>query len=134
MADAFAAQVAAWAARTEAEQTDILHRGLRGLVDEVTRPKGEGGNLPKVTGNLGNSVAVSTLGPVSIDWSVKKFRDPSDAVNNAIAGVAVGQTAWIGFRAPYAHKSEVANGFVRLAAQRWPQIVVEAVAGKARNA
>lgn len=123
----FGAQVAAWVSRSEEAQTDILHESLRHLVDEVTRPKSAGGHLPVVTGNLGNSVAVSTLGPVTFDWTTKKFRNPSDAVNNAIAGVAVGQTAWIGFRAPYAHKIEVDNGFVRLAAQRWPQIVVEAV-------
>ena len=123
----FAASVADWAGKTEEIQTEVLHEALRGLVGEVTRPKSEGGNLPKVTGNLGHSVAVSALGLVAYEWGTKKFRDPSDAVNNAIAGVAVGQTAWIGFRAPYAHKIEVENGFVRLAAQRWPQIVAEAV-------
>lgn len=123
----FASQIAAWATKTEEAQTEVLHESLRYLVDEVTRPKSAGGHLPVVTGNLGNSVAVSTLGPVTYDWTTKKFRNPADAVNNAIAGVAVGQTAWIGFRAPYAHKVEADNGFVRLAAQRWPQIVVEAV-------
>lgn len=123
----FALQVDAWATRTEAAQTEILHSALRELVDEVTRPQSAGGHLPVVTGNLGNSIAVSTLGRVTYDWTTKKFRNPADAVNNAIAGVAVGQTAWIGFRAPYAHKIEVDNGFLRLAAQRWPQIVVEAV-------
>lgn len=123
----FASQVAAWATKTEDAQTEILHESLRHLVDEVTRPKNAGGHIPVVTGNLGNSVAVSTLGPVTFDWTTKKFRNPADAVNNAIAGVGVGETAWVGFRAPYAHKIEVDNGFVRLAAQRWPQIVVEAV-------
>ena len=123
----FAATIAKWAQKTEAAQTDVLHEALRHLVEEVARPKSAGGNLPVVTGNLGNSVAVSTLGPVTYDWTTKKFRNPADAVNNAIAGVAVGQTAWIGFRAPYAHLREADHGFVRLAAQRWPQIVVEAV-------
>ena len=123
----FAASVAAWATKTEEAQTEILHESLRHLVEEVSRPKSAGGHLPVVTGNLGNSVAVSTLGPVSYEWGTKKFRNPADAVNNAIAGVAVGETAWIGFRAPYAHKIEVENGFVRLAAQRWPQLVVEVV-------
>lgn len=128
----FAAQIAAWANKTEEAQTEILHESLRQLVEEVTRPKSAGGHLPVVTGNLGNSVAVSTLGPVTFDWTTKKFRNPADAVNNAIAGVAVGQTAWIGFRAPYAHKIEVDNGFLRLAAQRWPAIVVDAVRAAGR--
>lgn len=121
----FGEQIEIWARKAEAAQTDVLHTALRVLVEEVTRPKNAGGHLPFLTGNLRNSVAVSTLAPVSIDWTTKKFRDPSDAVNNAIAGVAVGQTVWIGFRAPYAHLREVEHGFVRLAAQRWQQIVDE---------
>lgn len=126
----FAADIKGWTDKAEVAQTETLHASLRALVDEVTRSKNEGGFLPVVTGNLQNSVAVSTLAPITMDWKTKKFRDPSDAVNNAIAGVAVGETAWIGFRAPYAHKSEVDNGFVRLAAQRWPQIVADVVRKK----
>lgn len=128
----FAADIKGWTDKTEVAQTETLHASLRALVEEVTRPKSEGGNMPVVEGNLRNSVAVSTLAPIAMDWKTKKFRDPSDAVNNAIAGVAVGETAWIGFRAPYAHKIEVDNGFVRLAAQRWPQIVDEVVRQKGR--
>ena len=123
----FAAAVAAWANKAEARQTEILHATLRVLVDEVTRTTAEGGHLPIDEGNLRNSVAVSTLAPITYDWTVQKFRDPSDAVNNAVAGVAVGQTAYIGFRAPYMHLRERDHAFMRLAAQRWPQIVEEAV-------
>lgn len=127
----FAASVSTWASKAEAAQTEILHASIRALVDEVIRPQQSGGFLPVLTGNLRNSVAVSTLGPISIDWTTKKFRDPADAVNGAVAGVAVGQTAYIGFRAPYAHKREVEHGFVRLAAQRWPQIVDQVVRERA---
>ncbi len=130
MADKFAAAVAGWEKKTEREQTDILHRSIQLLVDEAIRPESEGGHLPKVTGNLQNSVAVSTLGPVTMSFKTKKFRDPSDAVSNAIAGVEVGTTAYIGFRAPYTAKAEAKHAFIRLAAQRWPQIVDEAVKAK----
>lgn len=126
MADRFAAQIAGWASKTEAKQTEVLHQAVRLLVDEVTRPESEGGHMPIVTGNLANSVAVSTLGPVTVSFRTKKFRSPGDAVNNAIAGISVGERAYIGFRAPYAHKVEAKKGFVRLAAQRWPRIADEA--------
>lgn len=126
MTGRFAAQVANWSEKTEKAQTDVLHQALRLLVDEVTRPQDRGGHLPFVTGNLRNSVAVSTLGPVTYNFTTKKFRDSSDSVNNAIAGVEVGEKAFIGFRAPYAHKREAEAGFVRLAAQRWPFIAAEA--------
>lgn len=127
MADQFAAAVANWEKKSEIEQADILHRSLRLLVEEVTRPESAGGHMPVVKGNLRNSVAVSTLGPVTMDFKTKRFGNPADAVSNAIAGVEIGTTAYVGFRAPYAHKAELKNGFARLAAQRWPQIVDEAV-------
>lgn len=126
MTGRFAAQVERWAEKTETAQTEILHQALRLLVEEVTRPQSLGGHLPYLTGNLKNSVAVSTLGPVTYNFTTKKFRDSSDAVNNAIAGVDVGEKVFIGFRAPYAHKLEAESGFVRLAAQRWGIITAEA--------
>ena len=130
MAGSFASAIKGWADKTEEAQTDILHQSLRLLVEEVTRPKSAGGHLPVVTGNLQKSVAVSTLGPVTMDFRTKKFRNSADSVNNSIAGVEVGSTAYIGFRAPYAHKAEADSGFIRLAAQRWPQILAEAVKTK----
>lgn len=126
----FASAIANWAEKTEEAQTEILHQALRLLVEEVTRPKSAGGHTPYVTGNLVNSVAVSTLGPVSMNFQTKKFRNPGDAVNNAIAGVAVGETAFIGFRAPYAVRAEADNAMIRLAAQKWPAVVAEAVRTK----
>lgn len=121
MALGFSDAVARFAREAERSETDTLHRALRGLDQAIIE------RTPEVTGNLKRSRTVSTLGPPSIDWKVKKFRDPDDAINNAIAGVELGQTAWLGFRAPYAHKIEPKHGMLRLAAQLWPQIVTDAV-------
>lgn len=126
----FAEQVAAFTRKAEGLTTDLWHDTLRQLVEEMTTPKGAGGHLPVVTGNLRNSVAVSARFRIEIDWKTKKFRNPADAVNNAIAGVELGETAWVGFRAPYARKVETEHGFLRLAQQRWPQIVDEVVRAK----
>ncbi|MCW5733488.1 MAG: hypothetical protein KIS73_05155 [Enhydrobacter sp.] len=115
--------------KTEIEQTRIVHSALRRLIEEATRPQSEGGHMPVETGSLRNSVAVS-FAPVTYNFITKKFRDPSDAVNNAIANVEIGETVYIGFRAPYAHKAEAEFGFARLAAQRWPFIVKEAAQSK----
>ncbi len=122
----FGAQVEGWARQTIEKQTAVLHQSIRLLVEEVTRPESAGGHMPVESGNLRNSVAVSNTGPVTIDFGVKKFRPPWDSINNAIAGVEVGTTAYIGFRAVYAHKAEMKHGFARLAAQRWRPIVDEA--------
>ena len=117
MAEKFTSAVADWAIKTERQQTEVLHESLRGLDDTLAD------KTPVVTGNLKNSRTLSTLGPPSIDWGRKKFRDPSDAIDNAVAGVEVGQTAWLGFRAPYAHKVEPKYAMLRLTAQAWRQIV-----------
>ena len=116
----FASAISDWAKKTELQQTTILQTSLRLLDEEVAA------DVPVVTGNLKNSRTVSPLGRPSLDFKTKKFRDPSDAINNAIAGVQIGQTAYYGFRAPYAYKVEQARGFFRLAAQRWSEIVATA--------
>lgn len=120
MAEGFAAAVANWTKKTEEQQAEVLHESIRRLDAEVVE------NVPVLTGNLRDSRAVSALAPIAIDWSTKKFRNPDDAINNAIAGVEVGATAWLGFRAPYAHIIEEKYAFLRLAAQRWRQVVDEA--------
>lgn len=130
MAGGFGSGTGAWAQKTAIDQARILHQSVRGLVAEVTTPQSAGGHMPYETGNLQNSVAVSTLGVVTMDFRTKKFRKSADAVDTAIAGIEVGQKAYIGFRAPYAHKAEAKTGFIRLAAQRWPQIVAEAAKTK----
>lgn len=116
----FESAVTDWAKKTELQQTAILQASLRMLDEEVVA------DVPVVTGNLRDSRTVSPLGRPSLDFRTKKFRDPSDAINNAIAGVTIGQTAYYGFRAPYAYKVEKARGFFRLAAQRWSEIVAAA--------
>lgn len=117
MADKFAAAVKDWAAKTEIKQTAVLHESVRGLDAEIAE------NTPVVSGQTRNSRTVSNLGRPAIDWKTKNFRDPSDAINNAIAGIEVGQTAWLGYRAPWAHKLEPKYAMLRLAAQRWSAIV-----------
>lgn len=118
--DRFSSKVADWCKKTEVQQTAVLHQSLRTLDDEIKD------NTPVVTGNTQNSRAVSALGPPPIDWSGKKFRNPDDAINNAIAGVAVGTKVWLGFRAPWAHKLEPKYAILRLAGQRWGDIVDQA--------
>lgn len=127
MADPFTAAVKDWAQKSEVQQTAILHQSLR-LLDHATEEA-----TPRKSGNLSNSRTLQSGARVTIDWRTKKFRDPSDAINNAIAGVEVGQTVFLGFRAPYAFKVEKARGFFRLVAQRWAEIVDAAAKSLTRN-
>lgn len=121
MAQSFDAVVAKFAAQAEHDLTEVWHGSLRGLDQEMAE------DVTVVTGNLKNSRAVSTTGPLAVDWQTKKFRNPDDAINNAIAGAEIGGVVHLGFRAPYAKKVEAKNAFLRLVVQRWPQIVDAAI-------
>ncbi len=127
MATDFGKQVLDWTRKTEVRQVDVLQKAIGLLAEEVRKPEGGGGHMPVVRGNLRNSIAVSTSGPVLLDFRKKRFSDPTETLKNEIEGVAPGTTAYIGFRAPYAHKVEAKKGFARLAAQRWPMIANAAV-------
>lgn len=118
--DTFSAAVAEWAKKAEAKQVAVAQMSMRLLDEEVIE------HVTRKTGNLANSREVSTSGRTTIDWRTKKFRDPSDQINNAIAGIDLNQTAYYGFRAPYAFKVEKAHGFFRLIAQRWSDLVQQA--------
>lgn len=126
MAEKFAATIKNWAEKTEVKQTEVWHEALRDLDQEIAE------NTPVVSGNTKNSRMVSMFGLPPIDWTTKKFRDPSDAINNAIAGIKIGEKAYLGYRAPWAHKLEPRHAMLRLAAQRWVQIV-DAAAGRIRG-
>lgn len=126
MAESFAAAIKGWAKKTEIKQTAVLHEAIRGLADTL------GEKTPVVSGNLRNSRTVTAGGPPVIEWKTKKFRDPSDSINNAVAGVEVGETAWIGFRAPYAHKVEEKYAMARRTAQLWP-VVADAAARRVKD-
>jgi hypothetical protein len=65
-------------------------------------------------------------------WGVKEFHGTRQAVEDVIESAEIGQTVWIGFQAIYARKAEDKHGFVRLAAQQWQVIVVNA-AGRAKR-
>lgn len=125
--ESFTAQVEAFVTKAKRMQAEVAHEAAIGLAETATQSKDQGGNLPVVKGNLQRSFAASTVGPVSVLWGQKEFRGTLDGVMSVIRNAKIGQTIWMGFQAAYARKVEVDNGFIRLAAQRWDQIVADAV-------
>lgn len=121
MAGSFSSPVERWATETDRRLTDVWHESLRGLDHEMAA------NVTVVTGNTRNSRAASNSGPIATDFRTKKFRNPDDAINNAIAGADIGGVVHLGFRAPWARKLEAKTAFLRLVAQRWNMIVDGAV-------
>lgn len=128
----FKVQIGEWAKKADNRLLSVFHEASQGVAKESSTPRQEGGNLPYVKGNLQRSMAASTIGPPKMLWGVNAFHGTWSAVVDVIKSAKIGQTVWIGFQAIYAKKAEDKYGFVRLAAQRWTQIV-EAAAKRAKG-
>lgn len=127
MANTFSGSLDSWTVKTE-QRLEAVHRESAVATDrELATPKSEGGNLPYVTGRLRRSRAASTIGPPPVLWRQEDFSGTDAGVEAVIRSATAGQTIWIGFQAPYAKKAEEKHAFVRLTAQRFPQIVEETV-------
>lgn len=127
MAESFSAKVERWARETEQRARDVFREAALQADQEVSEPNSEGGHLPVVSGNLRKSRAASTIGPPQTLWRQKEFSGTDAGIASVIRTAEIGQTVWIGFQALYAMKAEENHGFVRLTAQRWPQIVEQAI-------
>ena len=137
----FAAQVDGWAKKAKARLEAVFQTSAERVSEAVQN------GTPIDTGFLVHSWAASAGGMPKI---IAGSRPPSSAgkasykfdagpINLIISNVPLGGTVYFGFTAGYApHVEYGANGragraMVRLAAQRWPQIVKEAVSeAKAR--
>lgn len=139
MCASFAAQVGEWATATETRFRAVVQTAAQDLANEVRVPKGAGGNMPVKTGNLRRSLLASTSAmPQVVTDSKVQFADSDGQISLAILNAELGDTIYLGFQAAYARRMEYGfvgedslgrkynqqgNGFVRLAAQRWQDIV-----------
>lgn len=132
----FTGKLTAWASKSEARADAVFKTAAQDLANEVRVPKGAGGNMPVLTGNLRRSLMASLTEMPSVKDG--PFFNPDDQITLTIAGAKVGDTIYMGFQAIYArrmeygfvgedslgrHYNQKGNGFVRLAAMNWPSIV-----------
>lgn len=124
----FDAAVSAWAQKAERRIVGVFREASRIAAAEMMRPKSAGGHMPVLSGRLQRSLMASTAAMPQVQWRAKDFPPNESEIAGVIAGAEIGQTIYLGFRAPYAQKAEYdeGNGFVRLTAQRWQEIVAEA--------
>lgn len=130
MARTFSADIGKWARQTEARMTAVFRQSAQGVAEGVKRTRAEGGNMRVKTGFLRASLMASTSQMPSInpmasppDNAPDNSFAPDPGVTLVIAGADIGQTIYLGFTASYARPREYEDGFVRLTAQRWPEIV-----------
>ena len=130
MANSFADQVGAWVAESKKRTVAVLQESTKEVVTRAQRPVKQGGSMPVVTGNLRNSLIVALNG--------NRVGKGAESYINAIPLMKAGDEIFIGWTAKYARRMEYGfhgtdklgrtydqqgYGFLRLATQKWPQIV-----------
>jgi hypothetical protein len=135
MTGSFSADIGKWARKSESRMTAVFRQSAQEVAEQVKRTRSEGGHMRVKTGFLRASLMASTSQMPSINPMAKPADDAADGsfspdplVTLVIAGADIGQTIYLGFTAAYARPREYQDGFVRLTAQRWQQIVEESAA------
>jgi hypothetical protein len=129
----FTATIDGWARKSEDRMRAVRNDAAQTAAEEVTTPVDLGGHMRVDTGFLKASLVASTTAMPAIDPNARPPADAApgsipidlNAVALVIAGATLEDTIYLGFTASYARPREYHDGFVRLTAQRWPQIVKE---------
>jgi hypothetical protein len=131
VAKTFEAKVGSWTKQTQERLTAVFRQSAQTVVEEVQKTKDRGGHMPVDTGFLRASLMASTSYMPSLIKDAQPTKGQTYQASNAtslvIAGASQGKPVYLGFTANYAMIQENKNGFVRLTAQRWQQIVTASV-------
>lgn len=130
----FAAAVAGWADKVPEAVEAVRNQSAADVVKDMQTLRSEGGRMRYDTGFLWASLMASTSAMPSINPSARPAEGGSYAfdfwqVEAVIAGASLDDTLYFGYTASYAAHREYgangqpADGFVRLAAMNWQQIV-----------
>ncbi|WP_313666220.1 HK97 gp10 family phage protein [Shinella sp.] len=130
----FAAAVAGWAEKVPEAVEAVRNQSAADVVKDMQTLRSEGGRMRHDTGFLWASLMASTSAMPSINPSARPAEGSSYAfdfgqVEAVIAGASLDDTLYFGYTASYAAHREYgangqpADGFVRLAAMNWQQIV-----------
>lgn len=120
-----------WIAKTEGLLTAVIQESAQSVAIEANKSRFKGGKMPIDTGFLTNSMMAS-IGTLPTGESKRpdgysRLEWDSGQVSLVINSMAPGDTIFIGWTAEYALFMENRYGFMRSAAQKWPEFVNEAV-------
>ncbi len=135
MAKSFSASVSDWVKKTKERQVAVFREAAQEVIKDAQKPVSSGGNMPVITGFLRAS-GRATLGSPQLSQTVNASGAAVSWDESQIAGVIASatlkDTISFVYTANYAGYVETRRGFVRLAAQKWPQIVAS-VSRRAEN-
>jgi len=126
----FTAQVDDWVKQSKERMEAAFKESCQRIVAEAQTPVGAGGNMPIVT----NYLRSSGVGTIGAPTPMRKDARPEEGqtytfsmgdVSAVISRLKIGNTFFWCYVAVYARRVEYKRGFVRLPAQRWPQIVAQ---------
>lgn len=122
--ETIAAGVTAFVAETKQRLRAVTLKSTQDVIDDAQIPKAKGGRMPLITGFLRNSGTISYSGlPTGPSVNTGDAQGEKDFSN--VLGSWDGQTdIWWGWTAEYALHQETLNGFLRVAAMRWPEFVM----------
>lgn len=133
----FQAQINDWVRETKARQEAVLQESSKRIIAVMQTPgpsvanplTSAGGALPLDTGFLRSSlsaqIGMALPAPRANPDAKKKYAYESGPIDLTINGMTIADTLTVAYAANYSRIAEVRYAFVRLAAQRWPQVVSE---------
>lgn len=124
---AFAAIVGAHCIDMKDRTKRVWQESVIELCHIMNTPIMRGGNMPVRYGFLRSSLMAS-VSPLPFGTESRPVDEPiymwfPNRLEAVVMSAKVGQKLFIGYMADYAYVQEFRYGFVRLAAQRWPEIV-----------
>lgn len=120
----FSSQIDNWVRKSQTRMDAVFKQAAQDLSEEVQKPRAKGGLMPVDTGYLRNSFAASVNTVPTGNGDERFTMQPIIA---ALLQARLGDRVVFGWSANYAPYIEARYGFLRLNAQRWPDIVREAV-------
>ena len=127
MAQSFAAQVSKWVQASEARMEAVLKASAQEVIEIAQTTTAKGGRMRRDTSFLVNSGKASIGGLPSGESRQPKGYTGGDwddgQVTLTLVRLKPGQTLYFGWTANYARAREHKDGFLRMAAQQWQQIV-----------
>lgn len=123
----FAKQVGEFVAKSEGRMTAVFRASAQDVIKEAQRPRAKGGNMRVDTGWLVNSgIAELNTIPSGEADKPKDYNNPTwnpQPMILVINKAKLGDRVIFGWVARYSRPREAKDGFLRLAAQQWPEIV-----------
>lgn len=127
MSLSFGDQIKNWRNKTSLRMQLVFQESIQDLGKEANESRYKGGNMPVVTGFLTNSLSAALNAvPTGLSEPPPNYSQLNWDNTNFLLVVnqaEIGDRVTIGYTANYAPYMEARYGFLRLAAQNWPQIV-----------